>query len=347
MTASVQGLEVYPLRDRLLHLHGKGAQVRCARTGLSQIRHSTFVGRPRLLCDALTYTLRLLGVKSRSAASAFSVLLWVAVCGPTWSGRYQQHLSQKKAMERERGMMVKQRRRVWSLCHHVYIIRHPATPRSLCSTCFLVCLRMRRRCPHRPSWRCTALSIALISTRMESASRHMTLAAPALAILTPRFCRVETSEVRAVLRDLRGSYVSKGQARRFMQLLDKNSDGVLTLEEFSKAIARRAKGTIPIEHDLGEIVSAEFVALALRWMGLLPTQRRESKRLLLSSLAVSIHVPQSPIKGGQQLKPDTLSTVEHFTPTSFSSAQVSPPLVLAGAELGTEHMVAVSIREEA
>ena len=143
------------------------------------------------------------------------------------------------------------------------------------------------------------------------------------------------------------SYVSKGQARRFMQLLDKNSDGVLTLEEFSKAIARRAKGTIPIEHDLGEIVSAEFVALALRWMGLLPTQRRESKRLLLSSLAVSIHVPQSPIKGGQQLKPDTLSTVEHFTPASFSSAQVSPPLVLAGAELGTEHMVAVSIREEA
>lgn len=37
------------------------------------------------------------------------------------------------------------------------------------------------------------------------------------------------NEVRAVLRDLKGCYVSKGEARRFMTSLDKNRCGAPVL----------------------------------------------------------------------------------------------------------------------
>lgn len=163
---------------------------------------------------------------------------------------------------------------------------------------------------------------------------------------------VDVQEVRAVLRDLRGSYVSKREAKSFMLSLDKNSDGVLTFQEFAAGIAKRPMDHVPVEHDLEGIVAAEFVALALRWMGMLPT-RRPAKRPL-----PSIQQPQAATTmsagggdaavvraGGAVGFVSELhgTTIQFFTPHAFSSLQRMPQLLLASASLDAERVIELGV----
>lgn len=127
---------------------------------------------------------------------------------------------------------------------------------------------------------------------------------------------------------------------------------MLTLEEFAAAVAARPLDEIPVEHDTEAIISAEFVALAFRRMGMLPNVRRRlswSRGTLEHEYgAGAIAAPGSPILrrkapgtatcGGDELQVPHAS-VHHFLPSAFSSLQTSPPLVFAGGRLTAERLL--------
>ena len=139
------------------------------------------------------------------------------------------------------------------------------------------------------------------------------------------------------------------------------SDGVLTLEEFAAAVAARPLDEIPVEHDADAIISAEFVALAFRRMGMLPNlpsrlQRSritrggrkavgERERAPATTTATTTTATTTPILrrqppgtatcGGAELEVPHKS-IHHFLPSTFSSLQTSPPLVFANGQLSSE-----------
>ena len=95
------------------------------------------------------------------------------------------------------------------------------------------------------------------------------------------------------------------------------SDGVLSLQEFSTALASRPIDKIPIEHDLSAIVSGEFVALAFERFGVLSSIKQSMRQEASAKL---------------KLYP--------FLPSVFSSACCSPP-TFVGCSLGVESLIVV------